>query len=266
MPVFRTAEEMSHSAVLLEASVTESDYCEVRRIGIPGGGNFQTATGSNEVVWFMVLGGVGKLGDKPLNGSSVVFALPGTAIDIKATETMDLLWTKVPQARRFDPDLATHGSGLKIVDWMREPVLRSEHDTRTRVYMATPALVGTGAIKAEMITYPPGAAAPEHHHEGAEHFQFIISGNGTAVLNGARLPLGPGDILYNFENELHYFFTDPDASEDFVFVEFFIPGHCKTVWAPEANACAWLPTGKDTRGDVPAREIGYHVHGQDIGI
>jgi hypothetical protein len=124
----------------------------------------------------------------------------------------------------------------------------------------------TGAIKAEIITYPPGTAAPEHHHEGAEHFQYVLSGAGTAALNGAHQPLAPGDILYNYENERHWFFTPADAATDFVFVEFFIPGHCQTIWAENASACAWLPTGRDLHGAAPSREIGYHVHGEGTGI
>ena len=135
--------------------------------------------------------------------------MPGTPITIAATEDLEILATTVPDATRFDPDLAGKPPGIGIVDWSREPVLQSEHDTRQRIYVTTPGLAGTGAIKAEIITYPPGAAAPEHHHEGAEHFQYVLSGAGTAVLNGRYQPLAAGDILYNFENELHYFFTDP---------------------------------------------------------
>jgi len=132
--------------------------------------------------------------------------------------------------------------------------------------MTTPTLAGTTAVKAELITYPRGAAAPEHYHQGAEHFQYVISGSGTAVLNGTEHRLEAGDILYNLPDEWHYFYTDSAAEEAFVFVELFVPGHCRTIWAKDASACAWLPTGKDIRGAAPAREIGYHVHGEDAGL
>jgi hypothetical protein len=75
-----------------------------------------------------------------------------------------------------------------------------------------------------------------------------------------------GDILYNYPNERHWFFTDPDASEEFVFVEVFVPGRYKTVWVEEAKTCAWLPTGRDAKGEKPAREIAYHRSGQDDGL
>ena len=73
-----------------------------------------------------------------------------------------------------------------------------------------------------------------------------------------------GDLLYNYEHEPHAFVNETD--EEFVFVEFFVPGPCETVWPPGANLCAWLPTGVDTEGREPSRNIGYHVHGQDDEI
>jgi hypothetical protein len=43
-----------------------------------------------------------------------------------------------------------------------------------------------------------------------------------------------------------------------VFVEFFVPGEYKTIWAPGAAVCTWLPTGRDIQGQKPAREIQAH--------
>jgi len=115
-----------------------------------------------------------------------------------------------------------------------------------------------------MIRYPSGTQAPAHHHEGAEHFQYVLKGNCTALLGGETSTLSAGDVLYNYEMEVHSFINDGD--EEFVFVEFFIPGSCKTIWAPGANPCAWLPTGADIMGRSPSRDISYHVHGEDKDI
>jgi quercetin dioxygenase-like cupin family protein len=273
MPVLVKASDLPRPAadsparvMLIDKALTKSDFCEVSRVTVPAGATFDGTAAKDAAVWFQVLSGEGRVNGQPIDDASVVFARPGTALSVEAGRALDLLWTVVPRAERFDAALGNAEPGIVVTDWTREPVLQSEHDSRTRTYVATEGLTGTWAIKAEIITYPPGGAAPEHHHEGAEHFQFILSGRGTAVLNGVEAPLEAGDVLYNYENELHYFFTDPDAGEDFVFVEFFIPGQCLTVWAAEAKACAWLPTGKDSRGSVPVRDIGYHVHGQDTGI
>ena len=39
------------------------------------------------------------------------------------------------------------------------------------------------------------------------------------------------------------------------FVEFFVPGVYKTVWAQGAPICTLLPTRHDIRGNKQAREI-----------
>jgi len=175
-----------------------------------------------------------------------------------------LLVATVPAAVRFDANVAATPDAPRTADWTREPVLKSEHDARSRIYMATRGLTGTEAYRGELIRYPSGTAAPAHHHEGAEHFQYVLTGAGTAVLAGEEHTLRAGDVLYNYENEVHSFFNDHD--DEFSFVEFFVPGGCRTVWAPGAEVCAWLPTGADIEGRPPARDIAYHVHGEDDGI
>jgi quercetin dioxygenase-like cupin family protein len=139
---------------------------------------------------------------------------------------------------------------------MREPVLDSEHDARKRIYLVTPKLFGTRAIKGEMIIYPPGTEASNHHHEGAEHFMYVTAGRGTAWANEKPLPVKQGDLIYYGDRERHYLRSEGD--EDMVFVEFFVPGEYKTIWAPGAAVCTWRPTGCDIAGRKPAREIAAH--------
>jgi len=143
-----------------------------------------------------------------------------------------------------------------VVDWTCEPVLASEHDARKRIYVATPALFGTKAIKCEMIIYPPGTQAPSHHHEGAEHFMYVLRGRGTAYANEKPLPVSAGDLIYYDECERHYLKSEGD--EDMVFVEFFVPGQYRTVWTPGANVCTWNPTGRTISGGQPVRDIRGH--------
>ena len=82
-----------------------------------------------------------------------------------------------------------------------------------------------------------------------------------AVLNGGQTELNVGDILYNFEHQIHYFYTDPATNDDFVFVEFLIPVHCQSARAPNAITWAWLQPSQDTDGNKKLRDIAYHVHG-----
>ena len=96
--------------------------------------------------------------------------------------------------------------------------------------------------------------------------QDILSGNGVAVFDPhgdlaerlyAWMPESrKGDLIYYDERERHYLRSEGD--EDMVFVEFFVPGKYKTVWVEGAPICTWSPTGRNIRGETPAREIKGH--------
>jgi quercetin dioxygenase-like cupin family protein len=252
-------------AALLTPETIGNDQIELDRVMLDPGATYGIDLNPAMVGWVQVLSGTGSLADTAATPDLITYLPFGfSGAFVAGDEATVLLVARVPDAARFDPDIADMPDALRQVDWTHEPVLESEHDARKRVYMATPALAGTHAFKGEMISYPPGASAPEHHHVGAEHFQYVISGRGTALLDGTGHVLEAGDVLYNYEHEPHAFINQSDS--DFVFVEFFVPGPCETIWSPGANVCAWLPTGVDSAGRKPAREIGYHVHGQDDGL
>jgi quercetin dioxygenase-like cupin family protein len=191
-----------------------------------------------------------------LGPTHIVFLPPGFSGTLHAADSAALLYAQVPDAQRFDAKFDPGALSLKVVDWMREPVLDSQHDARKRVYVVTPKLFGTRAIKGEMIIYPPGTQAANHHHEGAEHFMYVLRGRGTAFANEQPIPVRKGDLIYYGERERHY--LKSEGVEDMVFVEFFVPGEYTTVWAEGAPVCTWMPTGRDLRGGKPAREIRGH--------
>lgn len=254
-------------AMLLSPENTGSDHVLLDLVTLAGGAALEMALDDGAMGWLQVLDGVGTLAgfDAPLDAEGITYLPLGYAGAFTATaEATRFLRATVPAAVRFDADVAATPDVPRTADWTREPVLKSEHDARSRIYMATRGLTGTEAYRGEMIRYPAGTAAPAHHHEGAEHFQYVMTGTGTAVLAGEEHSLSAGDVLYNYENEVHSFYNDHD--DEFSFVEFFVPGGCKTVWAPGAEVCAWVPTGADIKGRPPARDIAYHVHGEDDGI
>jgi quercetin dioxygenase-like cupin family protein len=272
MPIIMRSKDLDFTGVngssvspLLNSQIIGNDQIELDFIIVPNGSSYVIRLAETSVGWLQILSGTGSIGKNAITKDNIVYFSLGLADDFQANEgDCTLLIARIPHAKRFDPDIEAMPEGLTSVDWTREPVLQSEHDARKRVYMATPALAGTIAFKGEMITYPPGSAAPEHHHVGAEHFQYVLSGQGTAILDGKPTRLDEGDLLYNYQNEPHAFINE--TSDEFIFVEFFVPGPCETVWSPGANLCAWLPTGVDTEGRKPSRNIGYHVHGEDDGI
>lgn len=252
---------------LLSPANTGSNNVLLDLLAFESGTSFDLAMTDNAFGWLQVLDGYGSLAghDQTLEPNGVTYLPLGYAGTFSAaTDGTRLLVATVPEAARFDPEVAQTPSHVQTTDWSHEPVLQSEHDARTRIYMATRTLTGTSAYRGEMIRYPAGTEAPAHHHEGAEHFQYVLKGDCTAVLAGETEKLSAGDVLYNYEMEVHSFVNDSDG--EFVFVEFFVPGSCKTIWAPGAKPCAWLPTGADILGRTPSRDIGYHVHGEEKGI
>lgn len=252
---------------LLSPENTGSDNVLLDLISFANGAVFELTLGDDAFGWMQVLEGSGTLADydPELNPNDVTYLPLGyTGAFSAATDGTRLLMATVPAVVRFDANVAATPKAPHTTDWSHEPVLKSEHDERRRIYMATRTLSGTEAYRGEMIRYPAGTAAPEHHHEGAEHFQYVLTGTGTALLAGEPCALGAGDVLYNFDKEVYSFHNDSDG--EFIFVEFFVPGGCKTVWAPGADVCAWLPTGADIMGRPPSRDIAHHVHGEDKGI
>jgi quercetin dioxygenase-like cupin family protein len=215
---------------------------------------------AGSLAWFQVLDGEAALEvagiETRLTDAHIVFLPPACRGSLASRSGAALLYAEVPDAARFDPDLARKPPAMRVVDWKREPVLDSQHDARKRVYVVTPKLFGTRAIKGEMIIYPPGTEAPNHHHEGAEHFMYVTRGRGTAWANESPFPVRKGDLIYYGDRERHYLRSDGD--EDMVFVEFFVPGEYRTIWAPGAAICTWQPTGRDIAGRKPARDIQGH--------
>jgi quercetin dioxygenase-like cupin family protein len=215
---------------------------------------------AGNLAWFQMLEGSATLrranGEERLSDAHIAFLPPRFHGTLASAGGAVLLYAEVPDAGRFDPGFADRPPPLRVVDWTREPVLDSEHDARKRIYVVTPGLFGTRAIKGEMIIYPPGTRASNHHHEGAEHFMYLTRGRGTAHANEKPFAVRKGDLIYYPDRERHYFRSEGD--EDMVFVEFFVPGEYKTVWAKDEPACRWLPSGRNFRGEAPARRIAAH--------
>ena len=212
------------------------------------------------LAWFQMLEGEATLArgasTETLTDANVVFLPPGFSADIASRGGAALLYGAVPDAARLDPNLTKNPPAFRVVDWTREPVLDSEHDARKRIYLVTPKLFGTKAVKGEMIIYPPGTMAANHHHVGAEHFMYVLRGRGTVYANERPFAVAKGDVIYYPDLERHYLEAAPD--EELVFAEFFAPGEFTTVWMDESQICTWTPTGRDIRGQIPAREIKAH--------
>ncbi|MBZ5528088.1 MAG: cupin domain-containing protein [Acidobacteriia bacterium] len=230
------------------------------RLSFAANTSFDFAVPVKSLAWFQMLSGEAVIahaaGQEKLSEAHVVFLPPGFQGKLSSAGGARLLYAEVPNAARFDPALEKNPPQFRVVDWTREPVLSSQHDARKRIYLVTPKLFGTKAIKGEMIIYPPGTTAANHHHEGAEHFMYILRGRGTAYASEQPFPVREGDVVYYPDRERHY--LSAGADEEMVFAEFFAPGDCTTIWVDNSQVCTWLPTGRDIRGESPASEIKGH--------
>lgn len=248
----------AHRQELLHAGRVPGTAILLDRLVLDAGGALPLAVPATSTGWLEGLSGEATLSgtdvDTNLTGAHVCSLPPGFAGDLRSSSGAALLYGEIPNAERFDPALAQ--TPFRVSDWRREPVLDSEHDARKRIYLITPRLFGTKAVKGEMIIYPPGTAAANHHHEGAEHFMYVLRGRGTVYANEQPFPVRAGDVIYYPDRERHYLEAAPD--EELVFAEFFAPAEFRTVWVDENQICTWHPTGRDIEGRVPIREIGPH--------
>lgn len=229
------------------------------RLTLQAGGTLRLTVPPSSVAWLEPLAGETQMQGSEQHGltdAHVAFLPPGFAATLTSTAGSALLYGEIPNAARLDPTFTTNPPPFRLADWTREPVLDSEHDARKRIYLVTPKLFGTKAVKGEMIIYPPGTAAANHHHEGAEHFMYVLRGRGTVYANEKPFAVRQGDVIYYPDRERHYLEAAKD--EELVFAEFFTPAEFKTIWVDESQVCAWLPTGRDIKGRVPAREIKAH--------
>lgn len=253
--------------LLLNRHETGDSRLEINKYIVDSEAEIELNLEKDSLSWFHALTEGIKIDSVTLDKQSLL-VLKGdnkTVIQNSGSSIAEILLCTVPKVSRF------LGAGEAIpfkthsVDWSVEPVLLSEFDSRKRIYLASPGLwQGLSCVKGEMIIYPRGGTAPLHHHENAEHFQYIMEGTGTVTFDNSEHIVEKGDILYFFENEVHAF-ENKDADE-FVFAEFFVPGSYKTIWAKDANVCTWLPTGKDLRGRKAARHIEKHVAGEGTDI
>jgi quercetin dioxygenase-like cupin family protein len=233
----------------------------VDRISLGQSGRCALEVPARGLGWFKVLSGeahlsCGAAGEHELSDAHVVLVPPGSRAILTSRTGAEVVYAVVPDAAALDPDFAARPPALRVIDWTREPVLDSKFDARKRIYVATPKLLGTKALKAEIIIYPKATSGSNHHHEGAEHFMYILRGSSTSYSNESPHRYRAGDLVYHPDGERHYSTTAAD--EDMTFIEFFVPAEYKTVWANENRVCTWVPTGKDSRGGKPVREISAH--------
>ena len=253
--------------LLLNRHETGDSRLEIKKFNLDINSNFNLELEQNSLNWLHALTPGLVIDNDRFDIQSLRVLNGGNNVVIEnvGNAEAELLFCTVPRVSRFLSKSESIPFDSHIVDWSVEPVLLSEFDSRKRIYLASPVLwQGLSCVKGEMIIYPEGGSAPRHHHEGAEHFQYIMAGSGTVTFEDTEYTVEKGDVLYFFENEVHEFINN--NAENFVFAEFFVPGSYKTIWAEDANVCTWLPTENDINGRKASRYIQKHVAGEGNNI
>ena len=172
---------------LLSPANTGSNNVLLDLITFEGKAAFELAMNDDTFGWVQVLDGSGSLTghDPELNPARRHLFAAGLCryVQRSAARTAPVCWWQPcprPGAVRSLTSPETP-SQVQTTDWSREPVLQSEHDARTRIYLATRTLTGTSAYRGEMIRYTPGTEAPEPiTMKGLNTFQYVLRGNCTA--------------------------------------------------------------------------------------
>jgi quercetin dioxygenase-like cupin family protein len=236
---------------------------ELDRLTISPNGRKALTIASTELAWFQMTGGTATIhtADQELSVTANHIGLlpPGFEGMLSSDAGASLLFALVPDVQKLDPAISSDPPIFRVLDWQNEPVLQSEHDARKRIYLVTPKMFGTRAIRGEMIIYPPGTECPVHHHRGGAHFMYFLAGQGTCYAGVDQvMSVRPGDLVYYYDLEPHWVKGGTDG--DLIFSEFFVPSAVATVWADPSKICTWIPTGLNHRGSRPSRTIEKHAH------
>jgi len=241
---------------LLTPELVDNSDVLLDRLTLAPGASTRFEPAAKSLVWLHVLAGEAKLEtlyyrDRLTDTHSAVLP-PGFPATISTDNGASLLYVEIPDAARLDQGFSATPPLFTVINWTREPVLKSKSDGRMRVALVSPELCQTAAIKIQMVIYPPGSTASSYHHEGAASFMYILSGRGEAWADGQRLRIRPGDVVYFPDRERHHLKAADDS--ELRFLVFYAPGEFKTVWADPSKANAWVSTERDINGYETAQD------------
>lgn len=263
-----TADGVARQLLLSKDRVSDILF-ELVRLTISPGGRQTLTIAPGDLAWFQMLGGTALLTSKgqnvSLSADHIGLLPPGFEGCLATDAGASLLLASVPDADKLDPAIVADPPPFRVIDWRDEPLLQSEHDARKRIYLVTPKMFGTRAIRGEMIIYPPNTECPVHFHRGGAHFMYFLAGEGTCYVGDDQaMRVRPGDVVYYHDLERHW--VKGGADSDMIFSEFFVPSAVATEWIDPSKVCTWIPTGVSYSGGSPSRVLHKHAHGSLVDV
>ena len=91
----------------------------------------------------------------------------------------------------------------------------------SKTTLADHKTIGTSAIVAQRWSLEPLATGPEHLHGDTDQLLYVISGDGTAHVNGETLPLDRETVLWLEDGDTYQFAAGENGLE---VLQGFAPG------------------------------------------
>jgi quercetin dioxygenase-like cupin family protein len=135
-------------------------------------------------------------------------------------------------------DVELGGEGTRVHHESDVGGMDSLHDGRSKTVLVNEGLVpAAGDLLIDVVDYGPGVSCPVHHHEGTDHFFYILEGEGVLEVEGEEIELSQGSVAWIGEGDRHRLFAREGQSMR-VF-EYFSNGDHETVF--DGNECSWAP-------------------------
>jgi len=182
----------------------------------------------------------------PMSDRHSAFLPPGINATLSTGKGASLLYAEIPDVGAVDPGFATEPALYTILDWTRELVFVCKQDARKRVALVSWELCRTKAMRAAMVMYPVGTAAPSYHHDGADTFIYVLSGHGAARVDQQSIAVRQHDLIH-VPDHTRYNLQAADNS-DMRFLSIQVPGGFETVWTDPKKVSAWQSTNLDING------------------
>jgi mannose-6-phosphate isomerase-like protein (cupin superfamily) len=233
----------------------EKSGVRIDRFTLAAGATLPLELTEKSLAWLCVLEGEAKLRSlytQRMSDRHSALLPPGFKATLETAAGAIVLYAEIPDVGRIDPGFQTEPPLFTVIDWTREPVFESKRDGRKRVALVSSAVCRTKAIRAAMVIYPAGAAAPTYHLEGAGSFAYVLTGNGTVSANHQSFPARQDDLIYIPDREPY----DLHAAlgRQMRFLTFQLPGEFKTVWSDPDQVSAWHATDRDINGGETAQD------------